>query len=124
MHEHFIDLRKIIAVEQEKGTNPLELWTITKFGFEVIRNGISHWDVRDLKDILEDPKARTNLLSEIKGNKEVAHITQPRAIVSQPPVATQKSEEEISPDATKPLHLLSQKLYRLLLKIDSPSKYS
>jgi hypothetical protein len=99
LHEHFIDLRKINVLEQEKGTNPLDIWTMTKFGFEMIRNGTSHWDIRELKDILNDPKARANLFSEIKNNKEIAHITQPKVVVSKPTVAAQKTLETGSSSA-------------------------
>lgn len=103
LHEHFIDLRKMIVIEQEKGTDPLDLWTITKYGFEMIRNGISHWDVRNLKDILNDSKARANLIGELKENKEIAYITQTKVVVSKPPFAAQKSLVEKNPDTISPI---------------------
>jgi hypothetical protein len=101
LNEHFIDLRDVIAIEQKKGTDPLELLSITKFGFELIRNGRSHMDVRDLKKIMKEQEARDNLLEEIKKNKEIAHVTTPKAAVAKTQSSAQKSEDEPLPPANR-----------------------
>ena len=66
VHEHFIDLRKIIVKEQKNGIDPIDLEKIVKFTFDMIRKGSSHWDIRKISDIIKEVAAKENLLNGIK----------------------------------------------------------
>lgn len=70
VHEHFIDLRKIIVKEQKNGMDPIDLEKIVKFTFDMIRKGSSHWDIRRISDIIREVSAKENLLNGIKERSE------------------------------------------------------
>ena len=72
VHEHFIDLRKIIVSETKAGTDPIQLEKITKFVFDLIRQGKSHWELRKIKEIIKTESAKENMLRAIEHNTKVS----------------------------------------------------
>jgi hypothetical protein len=78
LNEHFIDLRNFIQREKKRGTNDLEIMKVTKFAFDLIRNGISHWDLRDINKIMKEDASKKSLLTEIEKNPEISAVVKPK----------------------------------------------
>ena len=66
IHEHFIDIQKVLAKQKKNGTDPLELQKILHFAFDMIKAGSTHWDIRQLNNIIKEPIAKTRLLNGIE----------------------------------------------------------
>ncbi|HKZ42667.1 MAG TPA: hypothetical protein VJ044_17010, partial [Candidatus Hodarchaeales archaeon] len=77
-HEHFIDLRNFMKKEQKKGGSPVELNKLVKFAFDLIRNNISHWDLRAIGDIMNEPASKASILHEIVANPAISCIVAPK----------------------------------------------
>lgn len=77
-HEHFIDLRNFIRKEKNKGTNPAEINKLVKFAFDLIRNNISHWDLRDIGKIMNESASKSRILHEINTNPSISPIVLPK----------------------------------------------
>lgn len=78
LNEHFIDLRNFIQREKKRGTNDLEIMKVVKFAFDLVRNGISHWDLRDINKIMKEEASKKSLLTEIEKNPAISSVVKPK----------------------------------------------
>ena len=61
IHEHFIDLRKILAEFEKTGAAPEELVDAKKIGFQLIHDGIPTRDFRKMREILVNSSTKEEL---------------------------------------------------------------
>lgn len=66
VHEHFIDIQKVLAKQKKNGTDPLELQKVLHFAFDMIKAGSTHWDIRKLNNIIKEPTVKSRLLTGIE----------------------------------------------------------
>ena len=69
IHEHFIDLRKILANFKKDDPAPNELVDATYIGFQLIHDGVPARDFRKMKDILSEAEVRGELWEALKYSK-------------------------------------------------------
>jgi len=77
IHEHFINLRKFIKKEEDKGSDPEETYKFTLLAFDLISRGITHMDLRNLSRIANLQEAKDQLLTEITNNPAIASVIVP-----------------------------------------------
>lgn len=66
IHEHFIDLRKILTKFEDTDTLPQELVNAKRVGFQLIHDGVQAREFRKMKDILLKPEIKNELWEAVE----------------------------------------------------------
>jgi len=66
VHEHFIDLRKILSNFKSQGASPDETISLKKIAFQLIIDGITTRELRKIKDILVYQNSKEELFAAIE----------------------------------------------------------
>ena len=69
IHEHFIDLRKILAEFKKIDPKPDETLKVKHIGFQLIHDGVPAKDFRKIKDILADPRSKEEFWTALEYSK-------------------------------------------------------
>ncbi|MEM2160120.1 MAG: hypothetical protein QXN55_04110, partial [Candidatus Nitrosotenuis sp.] len=69
VHEHFIDLRKILSNFKSQGASPDEITSLKKIAFQLIIDGITTRELRKIKDILAYQNSKEELFAAIEHAK-------------------------------------------------------
>lgn len=86
IHEHFIDLQDILADLKEDGLSADELEKIQSIAFELIRQKIPHLDIRKIKKLMGQERAKSNFFTAVE------HV--PQTIQKQSSEAKKDEEDE------------------------------
>jgi hypothetical protein len=98
--EHFIDLQDFLEKEDKKGSDEEETMVFLKVAFDVIRNDLSHMDLRKIKKIASQSVARKSFLDEAKKNTEVARVVYPKKIATSEGPKTEPLPEKKGKEAS------------------------
>ena len=69
IHEHFIDLRKILAEFKKTDPKPDETLKVKHIGFQLIHDGVPARDFRKIKDILADLRSKEEFWTALEYSK-------------------------------------------------------
>lgn len=69
VHEHFIDLRNILAAFRKQGAIPEEVVNAKHIGFQLIHDGVTQREIRKIRDILATEKTKEEFWSAIDYSK-------------------------------------------------------
>lgn len=69
VHEHFIDLRKILANFKSQGASPDEIITVKKIAFQLIIDGVTTRELRKVKDILAYQNSKNEFWTAFEHSK-------------------------------------------------------
>ena len=67
--EHLIDLSKILTAEKRSGASTDELLAYQNIGFQLIFDGITQRELRQLKKIISEEKSKQQLLKALEHSK-------------------------------------------------------
>ena len=67
--EHFIDLSKILTTEKRSGASTDELLAYQNIGFQLIFDGVTQRELRQLKKIISEEKSKQQLFKALEYSK-------------------------------------------------------
>ena len=67
--EHFIDLNKILTAEKRSGASTDELLAYQNIGFQLIHDGITQRELRQMKKIISEEKSKQQLFKALEHSK-------------------------------------------------------
>ncbi len=97
--EHFIDLQDFLEKEKKRGADEEETMTFVKVCFDLIRNGVSHLDLRKIKKIASQDTARKSFLEETTKNTEIVRVVSPKKTATTEGVKTEPLPEKKGKEA-------------------------
>jgi hypothetical protein len=108
--EHFINLQNLLKHFEKQGVKGRERQKWMLIGFELIRAGMGHMDIRYLREIAASSAAKADFLNNIKFKEGARSATEERTAKENTTeqFRTAKDQVENESDAKKPIKLLNK----------------